>query len=89
MHDQLIPWSAVRTLIDIEWLPEVYEYIHNISNEDLIELRDELELKRKEDELYNMHPTKKKEATWGDQLKLVMIEIDYRRVNEIFIKRKH
>lgn len=87
-HDTLIPWSAVRTLVDIEYLPEIFEYIHNISNADLIELRDELELRRQEDELYNINPTNKKEASWGDQLKLVMIELDYRRVNEIFIKRK-
>ena len=84
MYNPVVPWSEIRKLVNIEYLPDIFEYIHNIPYEDLKEFEDHCRMKRYEQEQFG-YAINKRDADWSDKLKVVMVEIRYRQVHNIKI----
>ena len=84
MYNPVIPWSEIRKLVDIEYLPDIYEYIHKIPCEDLKEFEDYCLMQRYEQEQFG-YKFNKQEAEWTDKLKVVMVEREFRRVHKITV----
>lgn len=84
MYNPVIPWSEIRKLVDIEYLPEIYEYMHEIPCEDLKEFEHHCRVQRHEQEQFG-YKFNKKEADWSDKLKVAMLELEYRRINNITV----
>lgn len=73
-----VPWSAVRDLIHlgydyIDSQPSQFDFMSEISDEDLSDLLDYASLLRHYDEDY-----KESNSDWGTIIKLICVEQDYR-----------
>lgn len=85
MYNPVVPWSEIRVLVDLEYLPDIYEYLHKIPCEDLRAFEDYCRMQRYEQEQLGA-PLIRNDADWSDKLKVTMVELEYRRVNQITVK---
>ncbi len=84
MNQLVVPWREVRELVDLEYLPDIYEYLPNIKTSDLEKYHRFCLLKRQEEELYtvNKKRPRRREKDWSYILKLIVMELEYRTSQE-------